>query len=334
MVRESLCSVALCGAVVALIGTVGAQQATSPLGYISGAVETGGGPEAGVWVIAETEELETKLAKIARVAVAIDDGDNTDLWIWDLARETLTELTFDEAIDEYPLWTPDSARVVFRSERDGGGLFWKAADGTGQVEQLLENRNIPRPHAWVTDGRLIFDQREGVRAGIGVLTMEGERTVEWLIDSESFETQPALSPDGRWLAYISDETDTFLIYVKPFPNVDDDPWRVSPFFGRTPAWSADGSELFYFGQTDLMVAQIDTELTFRSRTPETLLSFIQRGYKRPGEGTTGRQFDLEPGGDRFIVLKSRATADEGDRFNGLIFVENWFTELKERVPVN
>ena len=81
------------------------------------------------------------------------------------------------------------------------------------------------------------------------------------------------------------------------------------------------------------MAQIDTELTFRSRTPEPLLSFSQSGYKMPGEGTTGRQFDLEPGGDRFIVLKSGATADEGDRFNGLIFVEKWFTELKERVPV-
>ena len=102
-----------------------------------------------------------------RVAVDIADGDNTDVWIWDLARETLTQLTFDEGVDDFPLWTPDSARVVFRSSREGGGLFWKAADGTGQVERLKDGG--ARPYAWAADGRLIFEQA----ADIGVLTMEG-----------------------------------------------------------------------------------------------------------------------------------------------------------------
>ncbi len=86
-----------------------------------------------------------------RVAVDINDGDNRDIWTWDLARETLTQLTFDEADDNYVLWTPDSARVVFASTRDGGGLFWKAAEGTGQIERLKEG--LARPYAWVVDGR-------------------------------------------------------------------------------------------------------------------------------------------------------------------------------------
>ena len=86
-----------------------------------------------------------------RVAVDINDGDNRDIWTWDLARETLTQLIFDEADDNYVLWTPDSARVVFTSTRDGGGLFWKAADGTGQIERLKEG--LARPYAWVVDGR-------------------------------------------------------------------------------------------------------------------------------------------------------------------------------------
>ena len=217
-----------------------------------------------------------------RVAVDITDGDNTDVWIWDLARETLTQLTFDEANDGFPLWTPESARVVFNSSREGGGLFWKAADGTGQVERLKDG--AARPYAWAADGRLIFEQQ----GDIGVLTMEGERTVEMLLDAEFGEFNPALSPDGRWLAYASNETGTRLSYVQPFPNIDDGQWRVSPDFSWHPVWSPDGRELFYRGQrgTDLMLAQIETEPTFSARTPERLFSLS--GYTV--RGARGRQF--------------------------------------------
>ena len=106
-----------------------------------------------------------------RVAVDIAGGDNRDIWLWDLARETLTQLTFDEADDNYALWTPDSARVVFTSERDGGGLYWKAADGTGQAERLKDG--LARPYAWAPDGRLIFE--EGVSIGVLTLAARGGR---------------------------------------------------------------------------------------------------------------------------------------------------------------
>ena len=260
-----------------------------------------------------------------RVAVTIVDGDNLDVWIWDLARETLTQLTFDEALDAVPLWTPDSARVVFASTRDGGGVFWKAADGTGQVERLAED--LGEPDAWTADGRLIVRLTAG---GIAVLTMEGERTVEGLLLDDVLPA-PALSPDGRWLAYTASETGRPpLIYVRPFPNIDDGPWRVSPDFGVDPVWSPDGRELFYQNRTDLMVAEIETEPTFRARTPERLLDVSN--YRTVG--VTGRQYDLAPDGDRFIFLtpeKVVQTSDE-EPFNGLIFVEHWFEELTARVP--
>ena len=262
-----------------------------------------------------------------RVAVDIAEGDNTDVWIWDLARETLTQLTFDDGVDALPLWTPDSARVVFRSSREGGGLFWKAADGTGQVERLKDG--AARPSAWAADGRLIFEQ-ESPR-DIGVLTMEGERTVEMLLDAAFAETAPALSPDGRWLAYTSLETGAPLIYVRPFSNIDDGPWNVSLGVGRRAVWSPDGRELFYRGQTDLMVAQIETEPTFSSRTPEPLFSLSSYGSLGAG---AGRRYDLAPGGQRFLMRKSGRTQAAGDDvFNGLIFIENWFEELKRLVPV-
>ena len=105
-----------------------------------------------------------------RVAVHARGDDNTDVWIYDLTRENLTRLTFDEAFDGFPLWSPEGSRVVFQSQREGGGLFSKAADGTGEVERLLESSNSPAPYAWSPDGRLIFRQPPG---DIGVLTVRG-----------------------------------------------------------------------------------------------------------------------------------------------------------------
>ena len=270
-----------------------------------------------------------------RVAVDIDAGDNVDIWIWNLAEERLMQLTFDEATDNFPLWTPDSARVVFQSSRDGGGLFWKAADGTGSVDRLKEG--AARPWAWAADGGLVFDQGA---IDIGVLMMEGERPVEMLLDAEYVEGSPALSPGGRWLAYESAETGTALIYVKPFPNLDG-LWNVSLDVGIRPVWSPDGSELFYVDPQAnmLMVAQVETEPTFSSSTPKPLLS-LSGFYAFGGGATGGRSFDLAPDGDRFVFLKSGGgdlqTSDDDpfNDFNGLIVVENWFEELKARVPTD
>ena len=167
-------------------------------------------------------------------------GDNTDLWIWQFDDGPLIRLTFEEALDAFPLWTPDSLCVVFYSSRDGGGLFWRAADGTGEVERLLESTAVTRPWGWSTDGRLVFDRQSGA---IGVLTVEGDRTVEMLLETEFATLVPALSPDGRWLAYQSDESGQNNIYVQPFPNIDDGKWQVSTNGGDDPVWSPDGRRL-------------------------------------------------------------------------------------------
>ena len=224
--------------------------------------------------------------------------------------------------------------MVFGSSRDDGGLYWKAADGTGQVERLKEG--LVRPHAWTADGRLIFDQKTGGDGDIGVLTMEGERTVEMLLDAEFEEVVPALSPDGRWLAYVTRETGPLSIYVKPFPNVDDGLWNVSlDQQAVNPVWSPDGRALYYRvgarGNT-LMVSQIETEPTFSHGTPE--LVFSLSGYRVGFGRDVGGPWDIALDG-RFLFPTSGTVEETDDEpFNGLIYVENWFEELKERVPVN
>ena len=262
-----------------------------------------------------------------RVASDVADA-NPDVWIWHLDQGPLTRLTFHEAADRFPLWTPDSSRVVFSSGRDGGGLFWKAADGTGEVEALLESPNRKRPWGWSADGRLLFDDQAG---DIGVLTVEGDRTVEMLLETEFEETTPALSPDGRWLAYQSNESGEEQIYVQPFPNIDDGKWQVSTNGGVDPVWSPDGRQMFFFElPIRLMVAEVETDPTFNPGTP--IVAFDGSAYEGGGGA---RGYDIAPDGERFLMRRAIGTQTVGeDAFTGLIFVENWFEELKARVPVN
>jgi Tol biopolymer transport system component len=239
-------------------------------------------------------------------------------------------LTFDAANDQWPSWTPDGTRIVFSSDRDGGGLFWKSADGSGEVERLVD-RPETRSHAWVSENRLLFDQAPG---DIGVFTIGADQVAEMLLDTDFVEGMPALSPDGTWLAYQSAESGQPEIYVRPFPNIDDGRWQVSTNSGFDPVWSPDGQHLFYIeappaGTPGRMVAvQVETDSAFRASAPSPVFD-IQNFAFTGG----GRRFDIAPDGERFLVrtFPDGGPAGEGG-FTGMILVQNWFEELTARVP--
>jgi serine/threonine-protein kinase len=197
--------------------------------------------------------------------------DNSDVYVYNLARSTLSPLTFDPGEDTFPIWTPDGARVLFSSNRDGPtSVFSKAAAGTGQVEPVAAVGRYLVAASFSPDGEtlVLYD-----RGNVAVMAMGGEREVEELVQSRFDYQFPELSPDGRWLAYESQESGRDDIYVRPFPNVDDNSWLISPDGGRTPVWGPDGRELFYRGlsqDTRMMVVPIDTEPTFSPGTPEVL----------------------------------------------------------------
>ena len=268
-----------------------------------------------------------------KIAVRVIGPENQDVWIYDLVRDTQMRLTFDPAIEAFPIWTPDGQRVAFGGQ--GISLSWKAADGTGEVETLVESPSNQVPQAFSPDGTaLVFWDRNspGGGANLGMLSLEGERISTLLLETEFDEQNAALSPDGRWMAYESNESGEFEVYVRPFPDVTGGRWQVSSGGGGWPLWSPNGRELFYTGSEGMMAVPIETEPIFTQGTVNLL--FDLGPYWRPSGGAPWRRIDISPEGDRFLMLKEGSGSDETAAATSIIVVLNWFEELKRLVPTN
>ena len=318
---------------------------TGTLMYVPG-IATGTGPQYTlVWVSREGREEPIDVPPRAyiyprispdgtRIALDIRDQEN-DIWIWDVKRQTMARLTFDPGLDRAPVWTPDGRRVIFSSQRgglaSGGNIFWQAADGSGTVERLTESPNAQYATSVSPDGAkvLLRDDSPKTRRDVGMAAPGANRQTQPLLQMPFDEENAEVSPDGRWLAYQSNESGQSQVYVRPFPQVDSGRWQISTTGGSRPAWARSGRELFYLDNNNLMMAvPVQTSPTFSAGNPAKL---FETRYLVPNNART---YDVSADGQRFLMIKSTTNAREaGAAPPNIVVVLNWFEELKQRVPV-
>ena len=273
-----------------------------------------------------------------RLAIQTQAG-NDFITVYEFERGTMSRLTTGGWDNDTPIWTPDGKRVTFGSNRRGSyDLYWKHADGSGTAELLVASDKRLVLGSWTPDAKLlVYSQTDPeTQNDIWVLPVgeEGGEPRPFLRTQFS-EGGPELSPDGRWLAYHSDETDRNEVYVQAFPEPSGK-WLISTDGGVNPAWSPNGRELFYRDGSKMMVVDVATQPTFRAGAPRVMFegtalfegTTLGGDLDSPGlrRLSLGRAYDMAPGGERFVMIQEeqRPVADR------IQVVLNWFEDLERR----
>ena len=277
-----------------------------------------------------------------RAAVEIEGvgSEGYDVWVAELARGTLQPITREDGPDRYQLWSPDGSQLVFTSRRGGRPeLFSQQADGTGTAQAVAsfdESVTDIRPYAWSPDGGLIVEVTSPDTGNdIGIVALDGTNGWQPLIQTPANERRPAISPNGRWIAYDSNDPGQPQLYIQRFPNLGERR-PVTADTSYRAIWSQDGRELFYLrnGPPDALmrvtVQESETaggDLVFGD--PEV---FVDWRYFSPRLGY--QPYDVSRDGRVLVMgIGDRAGASEDSR-SEINVVLNWFEELKARVPVN
>jgi eukaryotic-like serine/threonine-protein kinase len=256
----------------------------------------------------------------ARVAVARVDpqSDKSDIWILDTVRDAPLRFTLDPGDASLPVWSRDGQRIVFNSERSAApGLYEKLASGAGTEQMLAPATKAAFPLDWSPDGlylAFLFSRPE-TRGDIGVLTASGATQLP--IQTAADEVQAQFSPDGRWLAYCSDETGGYEVYVRGFPS-SGGKWQVSSGGGYEPRWRGDGKELFYLSSDrKLMAVTVRPRAVFEAGPPTVLFDAQVTGALQGWENSN--HYDVTANGQRFLIN----TPIEGSPASPIIVILDW-----------
>jgi len=259
-----------------------------------------------------------------RLAISIQDQQR-DIWVYEWRRGILSRLTTHPALDADPVWTPDGKRIAFRSTRDGiDNIYWQRSDGSDVVQRLTDSKAGQWPMSWHPSGRLLAYREIGrdTRQDIWVLPLEGDDVSGWkpgkptvLLGGPANESDAVFSPDGRWLAFQSDESGHNEVYVRSFPTAGPRT-QVSVAGGLAPRWSSRNAKLFYRTEDGRIMTATYTVAgdSFRADPPSIW-----------SDGPVSA-FDVHPDGQRVAVLKG--TSSQSAQSGKVVLIVNFFEELR------
>jgi Tol biopolymer transport system component len=258
-----------------------------------------------------------------RIAFTITEAED-QIWVYDVAKESLSKFTFEGA-NNRPLWTPDGKQIAFTSSlKSRGSIFWQRADGSNGLEQLTTSESVHFPVSFSPDGQFLafVELNPTTLRDIWVLRLS-DRKLQPFLRTRFNETVPRFSPDGHWLAYMSDESGRYEIYAQPFPGPGGK-YQISTEGGADPVWNPNGRELFYRSGDKMMAADVMTQPSFSTGKPRILFE----GQYLPGDVIPS--YDISPDGQRFLMLKPSELVQAAPTQINVVL--NWFEDLKRRVP--
>jgi Tol biopolymer transport system component len=248
-----------------------------------------------------------------KVALAVGTGARTDLWILDIASGTLTPLT-TAGSSRNPTWSPDGRRILYVSTQGGrAGFWWQPSDGSGPAVKAAEARHNPWNIDISPDGRTtVFNSLYDGTFNLEVLALDSTREEHDIAASPTAtEVFGRFSPDGRWMAYMSNESGRMEVYVRSFPE-QGARVQISTGGGRRPIWSPDGKQIYFWEDNRLMAATLARDPAIRVVSRERLF-----------EGRYEQDYDVSKDGKRFLMIESETSG------LGLVVVPNWLTELRQ-----
>jgi WD40 repeat protein len=265
-----------------------------------------------------------------RIALTVIEGGSQDVWVYDPQRDAMTRLTFGGGLYSYPSWSPDGQYVVFSSA--GRGVFQARADGASQPHALTQSKGDQYPGSFTPYGKRLAYVEPAGNPQIWTVPVEDQGgqlkagKPEPFLKSSFNDSFPVFSPDGRWLAYQSRESGTSDVYVRAFPPPSSGlggKWQISSSGGTELRWSRNGHELVYRSGDQIMATSYTVKGdTFVAEKPRVWIAKLG-----------GTQWDLAPDGKRVAVLTPVETADAPKQEHEVVFLQNFFDELRRRVPV-
>jgi serine/threonine protein kinase/WD40 repeat protein len=308
---------------------------TGTLIYLYGG--TGGGLYTVQWLDAagKTQPLLAKPdAAYLRPSLSPDGNrlaiSTSDIWVYEWQRDTMTRLTFGPTASIYPIWSPDGRYILYQAP---GGIWWTRSDGSGKPQPLTQSKNAQYPWSFTPDGKRLAFLELSSETGFDLWTMslEGDGAglragkPEVFLQTPFDERHASFSPDGRWIAYSSNETGNYQVYVRAFPDKGGK-WQVSNNGGMYPVWSRNERQLFF--RTDdnqIMVADYTVK-------GDSFVADKPRVWSKKKIGNVGllANYDLAPDGKRIVALMPAETAEVKKAQNHVIFLENFFDEVRRR----